>query len=94
MPLSATVRPFIGGGVGYYSTKATNQPTFAYGAPTGSEIGYHANAGIDYLLSHHWIVGLEGRYAFLKGNAVSLTNISERVSLNYGLISLAIRYVF
>lgn len=107
VPLTATVRPYIGGGGGIYilnGRRVNPLPNYNYATVSDHEVtsGFHGDVGIDYHLSSHWIIGLEGRYAFVQattterlfGSSPIPSSTSRDLDLSYGAITAALRFLF
>jgi opacity protein-like surface antigen len=99
-PVSTSIQPYVGGGVGLYQftpliiLESTGAPP-GIATATQSRTGFNLDAGVDFRLGPHWIVGLEYRY--ISANVSSKNNPSAASwvnNLNFMTTQMALRYAF
>ncbi|MFC1813353.1 OmpW family protein [Thermodesulfobacteriota bacterium] len=76
-PVTERLRPYIGGGAGYYINdidKVEGPADFFFGAPPAVEalidevFGFHAAAGIEFFISDHFAFNLDVKYIWQETN--------------------------
>lgn len=98
-PISTSIQPYIGGGLGMYIftpyvTPATNV-TFPLNPPTQTRSGWNFDIGTDFRLGPHWIVGIEYRYISANVSSSQNTSMNSWVNnLNFMTTTAAVRYAF